>query len=65
MSIRPKFLHKYDEKGNEIEWKNYIRDATIINEYRFIYSDYDKFDNWRKRTTFRNNIPKKVTLKRI
>lgn len=29
------------------------------------YSDYDKFGNWQKRTTFRNNIPKEVTLKRI
>src|SRR6185312_12648656 len=47
-----KFICKYDNRLNEIEWLFYDNDLKLISKMEIIYLGYDTLGNWTNRATY-------------
>ena len=62
--ITSKFTYKYDEFNNLLEYNYQSFDENKSEKTSYNY-EYDKYNNWTKRTRFINDIPKLITLREI
>jgi hypothetical protein len=57
--------YTYDKKGHDIEEKEYDSHHSLKFTTSYEYEDFDKEGNWRKRTTYKNDVPSSVTIREI
>lgn len=62
--IVSKFIYKYDDFNNLLEYNHQSFDENKSEKTSYNY-EYDKYNNWTKRTRFINDIPKLITLREI
>jgi len=59
-----KFIFKYDDKGNKIEWKMYKKDRLQVNE-TIKFKKFDSVDNWIESIVFEDDKPRLITEREI
>lgn len=59
-----KISSRYDEFNNLLEYNLQYFDGNTSEKTSYLY-EYDKYNNWTKRTRFINDIPKLITLREI
>ncbi|MFJ1492301.1 hypothetical protein [Capnocytophaga canis] len=62
-SVEYRTTYKYDENGEIIEKKNY-RSQSNLEKRTYTY-EYDKYGNWVKRITYKNDKPKFIAEREI
>ena len=62
--VSRKFIFKYDDKGNKIEWKMYKKDRLQVNE-TIKFKKFDSVDNWIESIVFEDDKPRLITEREI
>jgi hypothetical protein len=63
-SLIYKNIYINDTNGNMIEWDLYKADGSLKTKRTYKY-DYDATGNWIKKTEIRNDVPQKITERKI